>query len=419
MKMKFKVKATDLNSALDVVSVVRPSPSTAQEAAGYLFVINNGEQAHLYSRDTSHVIKCNLPISAVEGEGAFVYPAEYVDAFRFLGDQEVTFTAESDEVNGTYKVAYETESGAAAEHTSFNPKLMMTYADKELSEAKDECSFDVGVIRESLGMARPFTKEEKAENAKPQFKTIQVFDAATNEAWRNGDGYMFAADGVRAFFFYSEAFKGKKFKIQTGHVSFLNSFLAKCEGLITFKESENYTFAVSSNGSVLGWSKETAAHEKFKYYALKTDQFVLKIAKSALLNALKHTRSELDRKKDKVQFHYDAAPYHRVWLTTNAGTSKSSSVYVTAQPVENAEKTAGAASKFSFGLNLDDFIQNIGDIRANEVELRVQLREEGGKVKAALRTIDEFSMTKEGRVASPTDKDVIPCRVTRFMPSKE
>lgn len=419
--MKFKLKASDLNAALEVVSIVTPSPR-AGEGAGYLFVINNGEKASVYSSDAKNVVRTSLPISDVEGEGAFVYPLNYTDAFKFLGDQVISFETTSNDDTNFYSVKYETESGASAEHTSFDPKLMMTHTDKDLADAASECEFPAGVLREALAMGRLFAAKEGKSNDKPQLKTLQIFDAAANEDWKKGDGYLFAADGVRALFFYSEIFQGKKLSIHSDHLAHLTSFLSRCEGDVTFKASTSFNYAVDEKtGNVLGWSQEVKQHGKFSYYSLKLDNYVLRVGRAALLNALKHTRSELDKKKDKIKFIYSAQPMPRIQFMASDSTSKSNSFFVPVTVVDNGEKSIAENTDFAYSFNIDHLIELVSEARGNNLEIRLMAvpAKEGEKPRAGLRTIDTFSLTKEGKLASPTDKDVIACTVTRFMPNKD
>ncbi len=71
MGIAFKVRASDLNAALDVVKIVSPRPFDKQGSAGYLFVIR-GEVGYVYSRDAQHVARAEFPLVEVDGEGRSV-----------------------------------------------------------------------------------------------------------------------------------------------------------------------------------------------------------------------------------------------------------------------------------------------------------------------------------------------------------
>ncbi len=414
--MKFKIKASDVNTVLGVVGIVPPSPIAAN-GAGFLFTIQADGKAFVYSRDNQHFIRSSVDVSDVEGSGSFVYPTNFVGAFRFLGDQGVSFEAKEEE--GRFSIRYETESGASAEHATFDPKLMMTHTEEELAGADDDCQVPAGILREALGMSQPFVGGKDARL--PQFKTVQLYDA-TKEDWKAGDGYVFAAEGVRAYYFFSEVLKGKKLAINSDHLKLLTSFLTKCTGDVQFKTGKNYTFAISQDGTAIGWSHETKTHGKFKYYQLASDHLVLKVPKESFLNALRYTRSELDKKKDTVKFCYTAKPTPTIHLEGADGTGKASSffVHVEIEP----DKRSAEDQDMTANINLNYCLNLVEEIKAHEFDLRVMLiaPKEGATKKtstAVFRSVDTFHLTADGKTAGPTEKDAYECKVTRFMPSKE
>ena len=414
--MKFQVKAADLNTALDIVSIVPPRPITPQGGSGYLFVVR-GETCYVYSRDSLRVARADFPIEAVEGEGAFIYPSDYVQGFRFLQDEVLSFEATSE--GDTHIVKYTSRSGAGAERTSYDPKLMAG-CDKDVENATSEREYPVALLREAIGLAKPFLAKPQDSKAEDQYKAIQVFDAS-NEAWSKGDGTLFAANGTQAFYFACDAFKGKGLGLHGQHIPFVSSFLAKCDETVTVKTGQNMTFAIDGKGRVLGWAHHAKSHQKYAYYALKNDKFVFDVPVRALVNALKYTGTELDAKRDKIRLTYTAAS-NELSFTVIEGNSKAKSFPVPINPKEGSE-----ARDFSFNINLYHLIDLLDGAKGDRLELRVTLLladERRPKDQAMIRTIDEFLIDKDGKVIGGSGVEKQPensyqCRVTRFMPSKD
>ena len=414
--MKFQAKAADLNAALDIVSIVPPRPITQQGGAGYLFVVQ-GSTCYVYTRDALRVARADFPIEGVEGEGAFIYPADYIQGFRFLQDEVLTFEAVSE--GDVHTVKYTSRSGAGAERTSYDPKLMAAFG-KDVDSATNERTFAVPLLREAISLAKPFLAKPQDNKAEDHYKAIQIFDAS-NEAWAKGDGSLYAADGTQAFYFYCEAFKGKGLGLHGQHLGFVTSFLAKCDGDVTIKTGQNMTFAIDSKGRVLGWAHHAKTHQKYSYYALRNDKFVFDVPVRALVNALKYTGTELDAKRDKIRLTY-SSDNNELSFTVIEGNSKAKSFPVPVSPKEGSE-----TRDFSFSVNLYHFIDLLEGAKGDRLEMRVTLLladDRHPKDRAMIRTIDEFLLDKDGRVVGGSGVEKQPensyqCRVTRFMPSKD
>lgn len=409
--MKFRVNAEDLNAALEVVTIVTPRALTPAGGTGYLFVVR-ADKCSLYSRDSLHVAKAEFPITDVEGDGSFVYPAEYMAAFRLIKGP-ITFTAVSD--NETFTITYEADSGETAEHTGLDPRLIPT-CDKDFDEASDERTFPAGLLREAITQSSEFVAEGKNTRVEDHFKTIQIFDDS-NPAWAKGNGHLFAANGVQAYFFYSEAFEGKAFSVHGQHLALLTAFLAKAGGDVTVKTGSNFMFMVSE-GRVFGWAKHQKGHQKFAYYKIEADKVILAADKDMLLRALRHTRAELSAKRDKIRVTFSQQEGTLRFEVAEA-TGKAKSILVPVKVVSQE------GNDLTVGVNIDHFITTIKDMKGSQVELRVAFFAATGNAKegAVFRTIEEFYADANGKplISAPGVKPEggFLCRVTRFMPSKD
>lgn len=414
--MKFQVKAADLNAALDIVSIVPPRALSPDGGAGYLFVVR-GDTCRVYSRDTQRVARADFSVMEADGDGEFIYPSNYVQGFRFLQDEVLSFEATS---NGdVHSVKYTSGSGAEAEHTTYDARLMVG-CDKDVEAATNERTFPVAILREAISSAKPFLAAEKNNQADDQYKAMQIFDDS-NEAWARGDGNLFAADGVQAFYFYSDAFKGKSLGLHIQHLSFVSSFLSKCDGVVTFKTGQNMTFAIDSKGRVLGWAHHTKAPSKYSYYALKNDKYVFDVPVRAMVNSLKYTAAELDEKRDKVRLIYKADT-KEFSFTVIEGNTKAKSF-----PVPVLVKDGSETVDLTYAVNLYRLIDLMNGAKGDRLELRFTVLpadERRPKETAMIRTIDEFLLDNSGKVVGGSGVEKQPentyrCRVTRFMPSKD
>lgn len=404
--MKFKLNRPDLIKAFEVVSIVTPRPVTPQGGAGYLFVVR-GERCYLYSRDAMCVARAEFPISEVEGEGAFVYPAEFIDPFRYVNGDAIAFET-SKEDDDKFLVKWQADSGESQERLTFDPDLLST-CDKELEKATTAHEFPSAILREAINQGRPFLAQPKDTRAEEQHKGLIVFDQSKPD-WAKGDGYLFASNSIQAFYFHCDAFVGKHFEVHGQYLPSLTAFLSKSEGTVTFRRGDNYTFVLNSEGHVFGWPKQAKVHGKFAYYALKSEQYVFVVPKTRIVNALKYTRTSLDKSRDKIKVQYDHAT-SKLTFTVADGSVKARGSDIQVE-VTQAEKDQ------TWNVNIDHFMQLVEGVKGNNVVLRVVVATRGEKEIAMFRTIDEFRMTPDGKVVVETEGTHV-CRVTRFMPSKD
>lgn len=404
--MKFKLNTPDLINALDVVSIVAPRPVTPQGGAGYLFVVR-GEKCFVYSRDAMTVARAEFPVSDVEGEGAFVYPAQYIDALRYLGP---TATFETEAAEERFLVKYEDDMGASGERLSFDPMLLST-CDKDLDKAATSYEFPAGILREAINMGRPFLAKPQDTRAEEQHKGLIVFDQSKPE-WTKGDGYLYASNGIQAFYFQCEQLLGKHMEVHGQYLPSLTSFLAKCEGTVTVRRGDHFTFVTNSEGHVFGWPKQSKTHGKFTYYALKADQNVLSLPKAQIVNALKYARTSLDKNRDKIKVNFD---HERKTLQFGVadGSAKATSPAIVIDEVIQAEE-----KNQTWNVNIDHLLSLIEPMKSHIIQLRVAVVKHGDKEVAMIRTIDTFRMTADGKVVNEPEGS-FECKVTRFMPSKD
>lgn len=411
MKMKFKTRAEDLNDALAIASIVQPKSVTQHNEAGYLFVIQ-GDTCSIHSRDAQRLAKATFRVFDVEGEGAFVYPPSYVDAFKFVGD-EISFEIEHE--GESHIIRYTTNAGATAERSSCNPALMLA-CDKEVEAAKDPREYPVAILREALAAAKPFLAKT-GDQADDQWKALQIFDTAKPE-WEKGNGHLFASNGNQAMYFYSKAFLGKGIAVHGQHLGSLHTFLSKVEGNVTIANGKSMTFIKDNKNRVLGWAHHLKVHGKFSYYALQQDKIVMTVPVLSILNAAKYIRTELAADRDRVKITFDPES-STIQLTVNEGKVKAASPRV----IVGVDQDDGG--KFSYFINIHHFMDLFSSAKGNQISMRVTLlpvderRPKGG---AAFRTIDEFWLDQNGKLVEGSGvkeelEGAIQCRVTRFMPS--
>ena len=421
MQIRFKVKTSELNAALDMVAIVTPRPVVPQknDTAGYLFIIT-GTKCFVYSRDTVQVARADFEVSEVEGEGAFILPAQHANVFRHMLSGEIEFEIIND--GDTHTVKYHGDS--SSERVSLDPNLLST-CDKDLDASSEVGGYSVALLREAFGLAKPFiAKDDK--RAEGPWQVAQIFDG-TQESTAKGNGHLYASDSKRSFYFYCEEFRDKGFAIHGKHLSTLSTFLAKCEGCITLRKGSNMMFAVDAKGRVFGWTHCNKTFSKFTYYSIKSDQLILIVPVATVLRALDYIKAELpaDLTWIKVNFQLkeDDASSGTLTFTSTNDKCKATSFPVIAAVAVNAENR----TSFSFGVGLEPFRNLFEGLRGGNVDLRLIIQPAGPsrpKDSAMFRTIDEFWLDGAGKNVggSGANKAALPegavqCIATRFMPS--
>lgn len=415
--MKIVFNLSDFLAALDVVAIVQPMV-VQNLPAGYLFVVE-GDTCKLYSRNEMSVARASFKLTSSTGDGQFVYPASFLGALRYLGADE-TCTMDATEGPDNFRVHYETSSGAESERSTIDPQLLFSTCDEDLAESTLKYEFKAKVLLEAIKQAKPFLGDCKKQEVPENFKGLQIIDAtlvdkAKGIDYSKGDGYMFAGDGVRTFFFHCEDFKGKSLEIHGQHLSAFQSFLAKCGETVTVHKGGHFTFAENESGQLLGWTRHIHLHDKFNYFSLKNDQIVLRFSRARFLNSLHHTRSELDKDENKIKFSFDADA-KQVSFTFEGAKSKTKSI-----PVPVSTKDGESYTGFLLGGNIDHLIELVDLAKGNDIEFRNRIFPADATRKhdvGLLRTIDEFNLDQTGKV-TPESEGNHKCRVTRYMSSKD
>lgn len=417
--MKFKTRASDLISALEVVSVITPKVSGSEDK-WLLFKIKDS-RCYVYAADTTHIVRADFEVFDADTEGSFVVPYEKAKAIKYL-DGTLKIEASSDPASGRYWVKYDTEDGGNGDWATANPALV-AISDDRLDGAGTEFEFPAGLLKEALSNCSS-TLNTVTDQDPDYLRTVQIFDDSKEE-WAKGNGTMFSSNGSQLRYFYSEAFKGKGFSIHYQHLRLLPSFLAKSEGSVTIRVGVGSTCAVNSQGHVLSWTHHTKTHEKYRYFSLDSDQYVLKAPKDLLLKALRSVKSALGEKRDRIRVQYSASEQSLRFFASD-GSNKTNSVPVGVKPEieEGGAGALGGEKDIAFNASVDNIIDLVKDARGFEVQLRFGVVKipSSGKEATLVRSVEDFIMTASGNVAisqGEAKEECYQCRVTRYTPSKE
>lgn len=410
-KIQIKFNAKHLVAALARVGVVSPRPLNPQGATGYLIVVREGS-AWVYSRDVTHVARAKFPVTDVVSEGmdAFIYPAKHVSGFGFLGDAEVTLTATSD--GDTHRVSYTSTSGAGSDRATYDPRSLATI-DRDLESAQNERTYPPAVLKDAFTQVKPFLSKPGEAGAEEANKGVQIFDG---KDMPSGRGYAYANNGTVACYYQTPVFEDKGLLVHGSHLPLLTAFLSKAEGVVTFKDGANMTFAEDAAGSVLGWAHHTARHTLFKLPNL--DSVALTVPTSVILGSLRYVRAEMDAKQSKVRVQYDAAAQELRFTAVGVGEKLASFPVPVACRKDFPE---GFTAHFNLTWLLEIF-----NGQGNEMELRARVlgvSERHPRGKVLLGTVDEYILDNEsGKVVAGAGVETVPegatrCQITRFTSS--
>jgi hypothetical protein len=415
MEIKFTVDADRLNTALGIVSTVSPQV-TPQGVGGYLFVVR-GDQCRVYSKNSGYSARSSFPISDVSGEGEFMYPAEYVKAFEFFSGP-ITFTATAD--GDVFKVKYTHGGSGVAQRVSFDPRAVMPF-EKELEVAQSTVKpleFSIKILQLAFNTVKSFMAGKSGDSVEEVHRTLRIFGDANPELAKKANGFLYAANGKEACYFYCGAFLGRDLSAPAQHLPTIESFLSKCTGTVRVYPTAKSTYVFNSNNDVLGWSNYEVQYTNFAYLA-KTDEIVVKISAKSMLYQLQYIRAELpkDKPSARVRLYFDP-PTKTFWVAGTDDTNTFKSLPVEAQASESkvtAEVVANA--------NVDRLIHIFEGIRGDTVEFRIRIvaaeETKRGKEYHMFRTIDEFLLNDEGSVLAfldPVPEGYHVCRVTRYAP---
>lgn len=412
--MKIEFELYDMLEALAVASTVPPMSVTASKAAGFLFVVKD-LQCSIYSRDEFCMARSSFKLTSSTEDGSFAYPAEAIKALHLLTQSDTTCTMEAVMEDEKHIVRYTTPSGAEAERTTFDPELLFT-CDEDLATSEPAGEVNLAILKEAISAAKAFLPNPKDTTVPEYTKAIQVLD---KEKHATGDGYLYVADTVRAFYFKTSAFEGLHFDLHGHHLTTFLAFAARCKGNIEIRKGDHFTFVTSKGddgevGPVFGWPKHAKHHDKFNRYADDRDQYAIRVSKVRMTNALAHVRTELDAQKDKVKLTFDADK-----STLQLGVVDSSSKVKTTPIPVDVERGTGS---WSCSLNLNHLSELFNGIRSTHVDFRVLLLAPTEQRKAQVgmfRTVDKFNLDAVSGKVTPEPEGSVECTVTRFMPSKD
>jgi len=408
--MVIRVSVEALVEALGVASIVSPKPVGQQNVSGFLFTVKGGGLS-IYSRSNSQQTKAVL---AVEGDdGSFIFPVDRVSALKHLSGW-IEIEAGIDE-EGTSQVKYSSEGGAKQSFTTVDASFIAPI-DTALAKAIEGGSYPAALLKEAFGVTKGYLAPPNDRAVGDVFKVAQLFPEDTN-----GSGHLFSANSYRACYFYSDGLKGKGLGVHCQHLSALNSFLAHCgEEEVTVRYGDSVTYLVSKVG-VFGWATHQAKHERFNYYPLKSDGFILRMDKSIFVKALKYVRAGLDSRQNRVCFTYSHTDqYLKMAAGDASGEITSMPVPVVIVNDEGAGGGLGDKEDFTSNVNIDYLLDLVSPTRGHELDLRVARLQSSAQF--LFRTIETYWIDSAGKVlvsSQDTNKGAFECRVTRFMPSRD
>jgi hypothetical protein len=418
MGIRFKCSVSDLNRALDIVTIVPPKQITPLGEQGYLFVVRpspTGPRCYVYSRDATKVARADFPIEDVEGEGAFIYPSN-IAGIRMLEGQ-LTFETDVDS-EGTPTIRLRSSEGASAEKTGFDPRLLAPF-DKEYEAATNEREIPAPILRVAIGQAKGYLLQPKDTKADEHFRSLQIFDASRPE-WEKGNGTLFSADSTQMLYYWSEVFKDKGLAVHSQHIPSLVEFLGCTDNNVKLRTGANMTFATLDDGSIFGWAHHAKTHSKYGYYSKSSDNYLLKVSKERILKSLHYIKSELDGKSEKIKLVWSEAD-KSLSFHMNDGKSKVNSIPVL---INEVEKSTG--QDLTCFANVNHLINLFEGLSNNVPTFRIYRMDPSPtrpKGLVGFRTIDEFWLDKNGKpeicTADNPPEGAIQCAVTRFMPSME
>lgn len=395
--MKFSANVKSLVAAVDRIGGVRPSFPRNNE--GYLFSVRD-DTCYVYSRDAQHVARSSFPVVESEGDVDFIYPLKAVEAFRYLHDT-ITFDVAGD-VNFT--VGYSSTSGASAMRSTVNP-AMLARCEEDLQEVVSKAVFPAGILQLALNQAKSYASKDQELR-----KVIQIFDG-TNPECADGNGIMFACDGVRIMYFECDEFKDKPLAISSEHVGLVCSFLGKCEGNVIVHNGANMIFFEDRVGDLLGVTRKTVQYQRFSRQNVESDPFILSISKDRMVASLKYLRAEAPPNKDSINVLFEVGS--RALLFSMAdNSSKANSMPV----VVNALREDITMSQVACTVNVDHMIDLLEATQSNNIDMRMFVRSDGIVL---FRIVDEFFVNKVGKVlVDRTQEGAIKCKTFRMLPSK-
>ncbi len=418
--MKIRMSLANLNEALGFASTVKPSDKAGLSA--FLFTVSDG-RCYIHSEDAADYVRTEVQVTSIEGAddgGSFVYPADRVDALKYL---DGWIEIESGEDGGRHWINYRTEGGAKANRSTYNPRSFNTM-DSAIAEAASEYVYPTILLKEGLAVTDPYTAPNPSDD-ESQLSCVQIFDK-TQPDWAKGDGTMYAADGNRACYFHCPDFAGKGISIQSKHIPRLASFLNKCQSRVKVKVGKTMTFVIDQvpdaqggvrDGAVFGWVLHSKLHQRYKYHPSKFDKFRLRVPRDYVLKTLKYIKSEMkDANRDKIRVVY-SKPDLKFLGSVNKEMTESVAVGCSPQALEDGLESG---DEFAANVDVKALIGLFEASREQDVELRVAFLEDGKK--AFFRTVGKAVIGDSGKTyisAADAKEPTYECLVTHFTTSMD
>ena len=416
-KIKFTVSVDDLKKALKVVSIVSPQAQASSPDRGYLFVVQ-GEECRIYSKNGSQEARSSFPISSVEGEGGFMYPADYISEFDFRKGS-ILFEVLSDDT--AWKVKYTTDTGAGSERVSFDPGTMVSM-ERKIQEAlsSEPKIFDVALIKDAIGTTKSFVAGDNDKTAADQHRTIQIF-GDTEGPLAKGNGFMLASNNTRCCYYYTDAFKGNGLAVPGGEIGLMDKFLSRSSGALKVYETPKGYYLHNDKGDIVGWQHTVDTHKKFAYYA-KKDQIVVRVDVAAMSDQLRFMRAAIPKDTNKIRIAFNSAEGTFKFSSVDAGGSSTSSDSIKVEEVLRCEVTPEeGGADFQTFVNVEYMLSLFSGLKGALTEFRVFIVTSQNRPKPAymFRTIDEylFNGTVVGGVLENAEEGTHGCTVTRFTPN--
>ena len=395
MPFNFQVDAEELQEALRVVDLIKPSGLTSEGEGAIAFEVASDPDGRargaVYTRDATRAVRAEFAVKGAHGAGRFLYPAQHISAFSFAKGP-IEFSAE--ELGESWRVRYGFGGrGAGTERPTLNPQLL-TPIDAQLGATTWQQKYPTEVLRLALKLADPLAKAAQAEQP-----TLSVFGARAE---------LFAKTYSTRFHFRSEALRGPDVHVPAKSVSVVTAFLDKCPEEVELRGSLNWTFAVAG-GSTLGWSNSTAPAPRHARVPEADDGAVVLVPATPALGQLRYLRSEMETGLPavKVTYQHGMLQFHAARFGARAQSM-----------VLDVEEECG--QPFQCETRIDHLIALFEGLKSVKVELRLVPLEAYGVPAggSALRTVDEFWMASDGRIVGgrgSTPGTGIRCEVERFV----
>jgi hypothetical protein len=391
--VSFTANAADIAQAVEAVSIVEPSSVTARGESGHLFSIFEEDgrvRGSVSTRCAANFAKAEFPVTAAESCGRFGYPAEHVQAFRYLGDENLTFSActmrgfngpapydACRDVPPENFVSYTSPRGASSEHAhDLYPEL---FGEPLAKLVEPWVPHNTAVLRVAIEVALPFLGGVRAD---PSLRVIQLLKGRNH-------GKLFAeSEGVRVCFECADL-AGKEVVVHANCARRLVDFLQRSGPTVEVASSPAFSFA-RSNGRVFGWAHPDELALGVYADVPCTDILALSVPCDDVVRCVAQAKGELASGRGTIRVAFSTAEGLRVLGSGYRSDKIPVAVVQTAAPPTDQVHRVG----------VDAFARLFRGASAENLELRIA-SSAGAREQVVLRTIDLFDVGGHA------------CRVTR------